>query len=205
MNWQVFHEFDTKYGLETRKDMANIINKNRYDRVMSLLNSTKGTIYSSSGNSTFPIKLTLVTDLSPTDALFGTEIFAPILPILTYKTLSETTQIISKIDPTPLGICIMTEDQAEANFIVDHTQSCGVTGNHLATQAAATGMPFGGVGTSSNGNFHGKSRFDIFTNFRRVCMVPTDEGFEAMVEVRYATGDMERKYHVLKQMEEKVV
>lgn len=71
------------------------------------------------------------------------------------------------------------------------------------SQAVVTGMPFGGAGTSGNGKFHGKSGFDIFTNFKGVCTVPTDEGYEAMTELRHGTGDLEGKYHLLKQMEEK--
>jgi hypothetical protein len=59
-------------------------------------------------------------------------------------------------------------------------------------------VPLGGVGTSGSGKFHGRSGFDMFTNFKGVCMVPIDEGYEAMTEVRYATGDLEGKYQLLK-------
>jgi len=54
-----------------------------------------------------------------------------------------------------------------------------------------------------NGKFDGKSGFHIFTNFKGVCTVPTDEGYEAMTELRHGTSDLEGKYHLLTQMGEK--
>ena len=194
------------YGPETKKGMTHIINKTHFERIMSLLSTTKGTIYGGSSDPrNFSISPTLVTDIQPTDILFQSEIFGPVLPILTYKTLPEATAIIAKIDATPLALYIMTEDKSEASYIINHTSSGGVAINDLMAQAAVTGLPFGGVSTSGNGKSHGKDGFDMFVNRRAVCTVPTDEGFEAMTEVRYATGDLEGKFNILKQMEEKIV
>lgn len=173
---------------------------------MSLLKSTKGTIYGGSGDpKTNFIELTLISNLSTDDILFNDEIFGPLLPILTYQSLAEIPSIIDKIAPTPLALYLMSEDQSEASYIVDHTSSGGVAINDLYSQVAVPGMAFGGVGTSGDGKMHGKAGFDIFTNQKAVCTVPTGAEYEAMTEFRYSTGDLEAKYQMLKGMEEKMV
>jgi len=69
-------------------------------------------------------------------------------------------------------------------------------------QAAVTGMPFGGVGQSGFGSFHGSTSIDAFSHRMSVVTVPTAEGFEAMMEMRYADGDFEAKYQIMKQVEQ---
>jgi hypothetical protein len=90
--------------------------------------------------------------------------------------------MISKIDPPPLAIYIITESQAEASYIFDYAQSGG------------------GVSTSGIVKFHWKTGFDISTNFKwGVCTVPPEESYEAMAKVRYATGAWRGKYQLLKE------
>ena len=190
--------------------MAHIINKPHYESVMSLLNSTIGTIHGCSRDpSTFFIELTLITDLIPDDILFKSEVFSPILPNPPRPLLQNPPGHALAYQPnlpsTPLATYIMSEDQAESPFAISHTSSGGVSTNDLFSQAVVPGMPFGGVGTSGNGKFHGKAGFEIFTNLKGVCNMPTGAEYEAMTEFRYATGDLERKYLMLKSMEEKAI
>jgi delta 1-pyrroline-5-carboxylate dehydrogenase len=136
--------------------------------------------------------------------LFESEIFGPILLILTYKTLAEVPDTIESIDGTPLALYLMTEDPEEMSWIRDNTLSGGVAFNDIMAQAAVTGMPFGGVGQSGFGGFHGRAGIDAFSHRKSVVIVSTTEGFEAMMEVRYADGDLEAKYQIMKQVEQPV-
>ena len=179
--------------------------KANFDRLSSLLKGTKGTIIGSPIDTTSNfVQPTIVTDLSQDDILFESEIFGPILLILTYKTLAEVPDTIESIDGTPLALYLMTEDPEEMSWIRDNTLSGGVAFNDIMAQAAVTGMPFGGVGQSGFGGFHGRAGIDAFSHRKSVVTVPTTEGFEAMMEVRYADGDLEAKYQIMKQVEQPV-
>jgi acyl-CoA reductase-like NAD-dependent aldehyde dehydrogenase len=187
--------------------MATVVINKSYkanpDRLSSLLKGTKGTIIGSPIDTTSNfVQPTIVTDLSQDDILFESEIFGPILPILTYKTLAEVPDTIESIDGTPLALYLMTENPEEMSWIRDNTLSGGVAFNDIMAQAAVTGMPFGGVGQSGFGSFHGRAGIDAFSHRKSVVTVPTAEGFEVMMEMRYADGDLEAKYQIMKQIEQ---
>jgi acyl-CoA reductase-like NAD-dependent aldehyde dehydrogenase len=192
--------------------MATVVINKSYkanpDRLSSLLKGTKGTIIGSPIDTTSNfVQPTIVTDLSQDDILFESEIFGPILPILTYKTLAEVPDTIESIDGTPLALYLMTENPEEMSWIRDNTLSGGVAFNDIMAQAAVTGMPFGGVGQSGFGSFHGRAGIDAFSHRKSVVIVPPTEGFkanQAMMEVRYADGDLEAKYQIMKQVEQPV-
>jgi acyl-CoA reductase-like NAD-dependent aldehyde dehydrogenase len=195
------------YGTNAHRNMATVvINKNykaNFERLSSLLKGTKGTTIGISIDTTSNfIQPTIVTNLSRNDILFESEIFGPILPILTYKTLVEARETIESIDGTPLALYLMTEDPEEMSWIRDNTLSGGMAFNDIMAQAAVTGMPFGGVGQSGFGSFHGRASIDAFSHRKSVVTVPTAEGFEAMMEMRYADGDLEAKYQIMKQIEQ---
>jgi acyl-CoA reductase-like NAD-dependent aldehyde dehydrogenase len=179
--------------------MATVVINKSYkanpDRLSSLLKGTKGTIIGSPIDTTSNfVQPTIVTDLSQDDILFESEIFGPILLILTYKTLAEVPDTIESIDGTPLALYLMTEDPEEMSWIRENTFSGGVAFNDIMAQAAVTGMPFGGVGQSGLGSFHGRASIDAFSHRKSVVTVPTADEFEAMMERRYADGDLEPKY-----------
>jgi acyl-CoA reductase-like NAD-dependent aldehyde dehydrogenase len=180
--------------------MARIVNKMHLQRLTSILSSTKGTIHGGSSNpSTLFIQPTLVTDVLPTDIVFGSELFGPILPILPYKTLPEARATIAGISETPLGLYIMTEDPAEAEYIRAHTSSGGMAINDVMAHVAVTSLPFGGFGQSGMGCYRGKAGIDTFSHRKSVATVATDEAFESLLEWRYATGDREAKYRIFKE------
>src|SRR6187402_3146614 len=172
--------------------MSRIVNKEHFERITSILKATKGTVSGGTSDpSTLFIEPTFVSNLSQDDSLFQSELFGPILPILTHQTLPESRDIITAIDETPLALYIMTEDPAEAAYIRDNTSSGGMSINDIMGQSAAIGMPFGGFGQSGMGSFHGRAGIDTFSHRKSVVTVPTDPGFEAMMEWRYVTGDLE--------------
>jgi acyl-CoA reductase-like NAD-dependent aldehyde dehydrogenase len=180
--------------------MARIVNENHFNRLMStVIGPTKGKIYGGESNEeTLTISPTLITDLLPTEVVFKAEIFGPILPILTYKTLPEARSILASINETPLGLYIMTEDESEAAYIRQYTSSGGMAINDVMAHVAVTSLPFGGIGQSGMGNYRGKAGVETFSHAKSVVTVSTDPSFEDLLEWRYATGDLDAKYKIFK-------
>ena len=106
--------------------------------------------------------------------------------------------MVESIDGTPLALYFTTEDPEEMAWIRDNTLSGGVAFNDIMAQAAVTGMPFVGVGQSGFGSFHSRANIDAVSHGKSVVTVPTVDAFEAMMEMRYADGDLEAKYQIMK-------
>ena len=99
--------------------------------------------------------------------LIRDEIFAPVLPIIGYDSLEDALHWINS-HPHPLALYVFAEDRREQNIVMDHTHSGGVTINATLLHFAQEGLPFGGVGASGWGAYHGKAGFDRFTHQRAV-------------------------------------
>jgi aldehyde dehydrogenase (NAD+) len=111
-----------------------------------------------------PTLLSGVTDDSP---IMKEEIFGPILPIVTYKNLGEALAIIRKREK-PLALYIFSENQASIDKILKNTTAGGTCINSLMIHLANTNLPFGGVGQSGMGNYHGFYGFRTFSHERAV-------------------------------------
>ncbi|GAB5585143.1 hypothetical protein Unana1_00043 [Umbelopsis nana] len=137
---------------------------------------------------------TIVTDITKDDAnLMAEEIFGPILPIIVYEELQEAVDIINARD-YPLALYIFSKSEKTANWILDRTQSGGVCINDTLMHLQELSLPFGGVGPSGQGNYHGERSFTTFTHERATMF--KDTSAEKVNEVRYApyTDD---KYKVM--------
>lgn len=95
------------------------------------------------------------------------EIFGPILPVLTYKTLIEAVEYINA-RPNPLALYYFGEDRAEKRFIQSKTLSGAFTVNETVMHIAIDDLPFGGVGYSGMGQYHGQEGFDTFSKLKPV-------------------------------------
>ncbi|GBG89204.1 hypothetical protein CBR_g48912 [Chara braunii] len=91
------------------------------------------------------------------------EIFGPILPIQEVKTIAEAIEIINA-KPKPLALYYFTRDESAAQRMVDRTSSGSVVINNCLIQFTAQNLPFGGVGESGMGAYHGKFTFDTFSH-----------------------------------------
>jgi len=99
--------------------------------------------------------------------LMREEIFGPVLPVLGYDTLDDALETIAS-HPHPLALYIFAEDRGEQTYVLDRTQSGGVTVNGTLLHIAQEGLPFGGVGASGIGHYHGRAGFERFTHARGV-------------------------------------
>jgi aldehyde dehydrogenase (NAD+) len=110
---------------------------------------------------------TVLTDVAPDSAAMGEEIFGPILPVLTYKSLDEVAPFITARDK-PLALYVFGEDRARVDRVLDATTSGGACVNATVIHFANPNLPFGGVGPSGSGSYHGVFGFRAFSHERAV-------------------------------------
>ena len=109
----------------------------------------------------------IVLNVSDKMKLMQEEIFGPILPVLTYENFQEAIEYV-RTKPAPLALYIFDENNRRANDIIEKIPSGGVTVNDTMLHAGSPSLPFGGIGQSGMGKYHGKAGFDLFTHYRSV-------------------------------------
>ncbi|KAF2994099.1 hypothetical protein E8E14_001826 [Neopestalotiopsis sp. 37M] len=157
---------------KTLDTLARVVNGNHVERLRNLLDTTKGTVvftgeHEPAEKMIFP---TIVKDVDMSDSLLSGELFGPVLPVVKAD-LKAALQTINSM-PHPLGLYIFSDNQAEVDLIMDSTLSGGVTINDVAIHNDVPGAPFGGVGESGYGNYHGKWGFDTFSHDRTTVKIP---------------------------------
>jgi acyl-CoA reductase-like NAD-dependent aldehyde dehydrogenase len=100
-------------------------------------------------------------------ALMREEIFGPLLPIVPYDTLDEAIAYVNA-RPRPLALYVFAHDSGESATVIDHTTAGGVTVNDVILHIAQHDLPFGGVGPSGMGRYHGREGFETFSNTKGV-------------------------------------
>jgi aldehyde dehydrogenase (NAD+) len=157
------------YGEDPAKnpDFGRIVNQQQFDRLTALLTSGKVVLGGQSNGNERYIAPTILDEVGWDDLVMGEEIFGPILPVLTYDQLDEVIQKV--VDrPKPLALYIFAQDAAVQSQILSATSSGGVCINDTVMQWAMPNLPFGGVGNSGIGNYHGRASFDTFSHYRSV-------------------------------------
>lgn len=155
-------------------DYTSIINARHLDRARALLADAlaKGGRAVALGGAEPPseercIRPTLILDAKPDMRVMQEEIFAPILPIVAYERVQEAIAEIRRHDP-PLALYYFGHDRRELDRILDLTVSGGVTVNDVAAHFLVENLPFGGIGASGMGAYHGERGFRQFSHARSV-------------------------------------
>lgn len=123
---------------------------------------------------------TVVYPVSWSDKIRGGEIFGPILPILTYKTLDEAFSEI-KSRPKPLSAFIFSRDQSNIDHFLNSVSFGGGAINQNNVHLFIETMPFGGVGNSGLGSYYGKFGFDSLTHAKSLLVSPPDVAIDQLV------------------------
>jgi coniferyl-aldehyde dehydrogenase len=167
--------------------VVSIVNDRNYARVTGLINDAvaKGAkkivvapeseLASLPDPTTRRIPPTILLDVPDSARIAHEEIFGPVLPIYAYDDLQEAIDYVND-RPHPLGAYWYGKDDDEFRRFVDYTTSGGVTLNDGIGHAFLPGAPFGGVGNSGYGAYHGRSGFDTFTHRRAVANVSQERG-----------------------------
>jgi len=150
-------------------DYGCIVNTREYDRLMALLDNGDGDVYYSGEHDRENrcMAPTILVNVAPDAVVMEDEIFGPILPVLEVASVEEAIDYITK-RPPPLGLYIFSENSQVAQDILNATESGGAAVNDCFLQAVMPGLPFGGVGTSGMGKYHGVWGFRSYTNPRGV-------------------------------------
>ncbi len=168
------NDFYGNYPLDS-KHLGSIINQNQFNRLNNLLKEAKKNgqiIYGGNSNETERrISPTLIKIENRNDPLMKEELFGPLLPILPIKNLDEAISEF-KFLPKPLALYLFGGSDNEQGKILAMTSSGGVCFNDVVLQAGIPELPFGGVGSSGMGKYHGKAGFDNFTHYKSVLKRP---------------------------------
>ena len=163
-------------SLRDNDDYTAIINERQYDRLQSYLEDARAkgaeVIEINPANEnmkdgTRKIPLTLVLNATEDMKVMQDEIFGPILPIITYSDLDDAIHYINE-RPRPLALYYFGYDRAQQEHIIDQTHSGGMCINDALMHVAQDDLPFGGVGDSGMGHYHGKEGFMTFSHQRAI-------------------------------------
>lgn len=162
-------EIKTQFGEEPlkSKDYSKMVNEREFNRVLSYINKDKLVFGGTYNKETLQIEPTILKDVTWDDSVMEREIFGPILPILSFENLDDVVKIINSKDK-PLALYYFSEDRNKIKKILNTTSSGGVTINDTLVHVSSSYLPFGGVGNSGMGEYHGKYSFDLFSNKKGV-------------------------------------
>lgn len=162
-------EIKRQFGEEPLKseDYSKMVNEREFNRVLSYIDKDKLVFGGNYNKETLQIEPTILKDVTWDDSVMEREIFGPILPILNFEDLDDVIKIINSKDK-PLALYYFSEDKNKIKKILNNTSSGGVTINDTLVHVSSTYLPFGGVGNSGMGEYHGKYSFDLFSNKKGV-------------------------------------
>jgi aldehyde dehydrogenase (NAD+) len=148
-------------------DYSRIVNSAHFKRLKNLME--EGDIISGgrSDEANLYIEPTIIDNVRPEFAIMQEEIFGPILPVMVYDGLDEVISFVNS-KPKPLSLYIFSGDKGVQDRVLNGTSSGGVCINDAMVHFASDALPFGGVGESGMGAYHGKAGFDTFTHFKGV-------------------------------------
>jgi aldehyde dehydrogenase (NAD+) len=149
------------------KDYGRIINERHFDRLVALLNQENIIFGGQIDRSDLYISPTIIDNPSWRSPVMQEEIFGPILPIITYKKLEQVIEIINN-KSKPLAAYIFSSDHCVHKKIIRHVASGGVCINDVVMHVASPYLPFGGIGMSGFGQYHGKKSFETFSHYKPI-------------------------------------
>jgi aldehyde dehydrogenase (NAD+) len=161
-------------GSIKKDSIAQIVNAQNFARIKKLFNDAvaKGAKIAVGGTldeADRTIHPTLLTDVTADMLIMQEEIFGPIVPVLTYNNIDDAIAYISS-RPKPLALYIYSNSQNNIDKVLSRTSSGGVTVNGFFSHYLENQLPFGGVGQSGMGSYHGVFGFRTFSHERAVYM-----------------------------------
>jgi aldehyde dehydrogenase (NAD+) len=148
-----------------------IVNQRQYDRLVGYLQLTQGAIVEGGDfdPTTLSIAPTIIVDPAPDEPSMTEEIFGPILPVMSYRDVDELIAFVNS-RPKPLGLYVFSRDRALADRLVEQIPAGGAVVNHCAIHYLIPSLPFGGVGTSGMGAYHGEWGFQALSHRKSVAV-----------------------------------
>ncbi|MFG3034944.1 aldehyde dehydrogenase family protein [Streptomyces sp. NPDC048253] len=152
-------------------DFGRVINERHFDRLTALLDSGRAAVGGQHDRDDLFIAPTVLTDVDPASPVMQEEIFGPILAVVEVADLDAAIAFINERDK-PLALYAFTESEATKSRLLNETSSGGVAWGQPVMQLLMTGLPFGGVGESGMGRYHGRYSLETFSHLKGVADVP---------------------------------
>ena len=157
------------YGenIEKSPDFGRIVNQKHFNRLNDLIQIHKDNVVfgGNSSKEDLYIEPTLLDNITNDNKIMKEEIFGPILPIITYDNFDEVLEIIQS-KSKPLSLYLFSEDESMTHRVVEELPFGGGAINDTLMHLANPNLPFGGVGSSGIGQYHGKYSFDTFSHMK---------------------------------------
>ena len=149
-----------------------IVNDRQYSRLAGMLNGQNIVTGGSPDSGATTMEPTVVLNPARDSAVMQSEIFGPILPILDVNSLDEAISIINEGEK-PLAAYIFSKNKAEQMRVIEEVPAGGVVANHVAMHVLTPQLPFGGVGHSGMGSYHGKWGYEAFSHRKATLRMPS--------------------------------
>jgi len=151
--------------------LPRMVNENNFDRVSRLIDPDKVVYGGASERSDLYIGPTIMDGVTPHDPVMQEEIFGPLLPVLSYSRLEDLLERLKRQD-APLVLYVFTRKRRMAEKILKEVASGGGMINEVVMHFINMNAPFGGVGASGMGSYHGKAGFDDFSHHKTIMVKP---------------------------------
>tara|TARA_B000000609_G_C24167900_1_gene348203 strand:- start:251 stop:1621 length:1371 start_codon:yes stop_codon:yes gene_type:complete len=161
-------------------DYPRIINNHHFDRVLSLIDKENIIFGGQYDKKKLFIAPTLLELKSLDDDIMNEEIFGPLLPIFGYENFRQVEDIVASKDK-PLALYIFSNNKKLSNYVLNNFSFGGACVNDTMTHYANPNLPFGGVGQSGIGNYHGKFSFDTFSHYKSIFKKSMFIDFSALI------------------------
>jgi aldehyde dehydrogenase (NAD+) len=166
---------------------VRLVNQRQFDRISSYLSGDDGkiTVGGKCDASTRRIEPTVVVDPDPDGPLMQNEIFGPILPVITVQSLDDAIRFVNSREK-PLAAYLFTKARETRERVIKEVPAGGMLVNHLAFQVSTAKLPFGGVGASGMGAYHGRYGFEEFSHRKSVLTKPTRPDMSSFIYPPYS-------------------
>lgn len=185
------HEITEQYGENplNNESYVRIVSERHFERLCTFLKDGKTVIGGNYKKETLHIEPTVVTDITWQDAVMEDEIFGPILPIIEYDKIEEVIETIQH-HPKPLALYVFSEDRKVQEKVTSNISYGGGCINDVVYHLATPYLPFGGVGSSGLGSYHGEQSFRTFSHYKSILSQST--AFD--MKIRYSSTKSALKF-----------
>ena len=146
---------------------VRMVNRKHFDRVLGLIDPSKVVLGGGSNPDALKIQPTVLDGVSPEDPVMGEEIFGPVLPVLTFDRVEEALEFVNA-RPRPLALYLFSQNKQTHELFLRRSSFGGGCINDTIIHLATSRMPFGGVGNSGMGGYHGGASFDTFSHRKSI-------------------------------------
>ena len=185
------HEIEKQYGKEPlhNDNYVRIVSERHFERLCTFLKDGKTVIGGNYKKETLHIEPTVLTNVTWESAVMEDEIFGPILPIIEYDNIEDVIDTIQQ-HPKPLALYVFSEDKGVQKKVTSNISYGGGCINDVVYHLATPYLPFGGVGSSGLGGYHGKESFRTFSHYKSILAQST--AFD--MKIRYSSTKSALKF-----------